>query len=344
MEKNFVYSSELVPGMRIAETILNDYGAIVVSEGTVLDENLISKLKNIGVYRLQIFDREIIKVETRDVFLKKYNENVKMVKEIIWDISIGNRFNSAKVNEVVDSLLEKAEERSDIISCLNQIRGADEYTYSHSVNVSLIAMLIGRWMKLNDEKLRLLVQAGLLHDVGKTKVSFEILNKPGKLTDEEFEEIKKHTVYGYRILENVPFISREVLAAVLMHHEREDGSGYPTGLTGEKLNLFTKIISVADIFDAMTSNRVYKGKETPFDVFKYMEEDSIGKLSPVVVNVLLNNIANYYIGDKVELNSGETGEIVYINPRSVSKPIIKVGDRYIDMMVEKDVKIKEIIS
>jgi len=344
MEKVFVYSSDLVPGMKIAETILNDYGAIVVSEGTVLDDNLIGKLKNLGIYRLQIFDREFIRVETKDVFQKKYNENVKKVKELIWDISIGNGFNSAKVNEVVDSVLEKADERSDIVNCLNQIRSADEYTYSHSVNVSLISLLIGRWMKLSDEKLRLLVQAGLLHDIGKTKVPIEILNKPGKLTDEEFEEMKKHTVYGYRILESVSLIDRDVLAAVLMHHEREDGSGYPTGLTGEKIHLITKIVSVADIFDAMTSNRVYKGKETPFDVFKYMEEDSLGKLSPVVVNVLLNNMANYYIGDKVRLNGGETGEIVYINPRSVSKPIIKVGNRYIDMMVEKDVKIQEIIS
>jgi len=344
MEKLMVYSSDLVPGMKIAETILNDYGAIVVSEGTVLDDKLISKIKNLGMYRLQIFEEEHIKFESKSVFRKKYNENVKKVKELIWDISNGSDLNSSKVDKVVDSVLEKAEERSDIISCLNEIRSADEYTYSHSVNVSFVSMLIGRWMKLSEDKIKLLVQAALLHDIGKTKVPFEILNKPGKLTDEEFEEIKKHTVYGYRILEKVPSVNRDVLAAVLMHHEREDGSGYPTGLTGEKINLFTKIISVADIFDAMTSNRVYKKKETPFDVFKYMEEDSIGKLSPVVVNVLLNNMANYYMGDKVRLNNGDIGEIVYINPRCVSKPIIKVGNKYIDMMIEKDAKIEEIIS
>jgi len=343
MNKIIVYTHELVPGMRIAETILNEYGAIVVSEGTVLDENIIRKLNNIGVYRLQIFDEKVVEVETKDVFKKKYNEDVNKVKELIWSISNGMDFNNAKVNEVVDSVLNRSEERRDIIGCLNQIRSADEYTYSHSVNVSLLAMLIGKWMKLDDERVRLLVQAGLLHDIGKTKVPFEILNKPGKLTDEEFEEVKKHTVHGYRILEKVPHVHREILAVVLMHHEKEDGSGYPTGLTGEKLNLLTKIITVADIFDAKTSNRVYKGKETPFDVFKFMEEESIGKLSPVVVNVLFNNIASYYIGDKVKLNNGDIGEIVYINPRSVSKPIVKVDNKYIDLLVEKDAKIKEII-
>lgn len=344
MKKIFVYSNELVPGMKIADTILNDYGAIVVSEGTVLDDNLINKLNNMGVYRLQIFDEEVVKIDTQDVFQRKYSENVNRVKELIWDISNGMDFNTTKVNELVDSVLERLDERRDIISCLNQIRTADEYTYSHSVNVSLISMLIGKWMKLDAEKIRILVQAGLMHDIGKTKVPMEILNKPGKLTEEEFEEMKKHTVYGYRILEAVPSVDKDILAAVLMHHEKEDGSGYPTGLPGKKINLLTKIVTVADIFDAMTSNRVYKEKETPFDVFKFMEEESLGKLSPVVVNVLLNNMANYYIGDRVKLNNGDIGEVVYINPRCVFRPIVKVGERYVDLLLEKDAKINEIIS
>jgi len=343
MKKSFVYPSELVPGMKIAETILNDYGAIVMSEGTVLDDNLINKIKNVGVYRLQIFDEQDKKVEINNVFEQKYDENVKKVKGIISEISNGGDLNATQIDNVVDSVLEKSQERSDIVSCLNQIRSSDDYTYSHSVNVSLVSMLIGRWMKLDDEKIRLLVQAGLLHDIGKTKVPIEILNKPGKLTKEEFEEMKKHTVYGYRILEKVPNISKEVMAAVLMHHEKEDGSGYPTGLTGEKVNLLAKIVSVADVFDAMTSNRVYKEKESPFEVFRYMEEESVGKLNTVAVNVLLNNIASYYIGDRVRLSSGDIAEIIYINPRCVSKPIVKVGDKYIDMYIAKDVKIKEFV-
>ncbi len=343
MKKSFVYLSDLVPGMKIAETVLNDYGAIVIYEGTILDYNSINKLKNIGAFRLQIFDEEYVEVETKHMFKKKHADNVRKVKELISGISSGKDLEPSKIDNVVDSVLDRLEERSDIVSCLNQIRSADEYSYSHSVNVSLISMLIGKWMKLGKERIRLLVQAGLLHDIGKTKIPLEILNKPGKLTKEEFEEMKKHTVYGYRILEKLPSVSKDVLAAVLMHHEKEDGSGYPTGLTGEKINLLAKIVSVADIFDAMTSNRVYKDKESPFEVFKFMEEDSIGKLSPVVVNLLLNNIANYYIGDRVRLCSGEIAEIVYINPRCVSKPIIKIGDRYIDMLVEKDFKIKEFV-
>lgn len=344
MKKTFAYVSDLVPGMKIAETVLNDYGAIVMSEGTIVDYNTINKLKNIGLYRVQIFEEEFEDIESEHLFIKKHAENVKKAKELINDISNGKGVEASQMDNVVDSVLDRLEERRDIVSCLNQIRTVDEYLYSHSINVSLISMLIGKWMKLGEDKVRLLVQAGLLHDIGKTKTPYEILNKPGKLTKEEFEEMKKHTIYGYRILEQSSSVDKDVLAAVLMHHEKEDGSGYPTGLTSEKINLLTKIVSVADIFDAMTSNRVYKEKESPFEVFKYMEEDSLGKLSPIVVNVLLSNLANYYIGDRVSLSSGEIAEIVYVNPRCVSKPIIKIGDRYIDMLVEKDVKVKEIIA
>lgn len=343
MKKIFIYPSELVSGMKIAETILNDYGAVVISEGTIIDDHLANKLGNMGLYRLKIFDEELVNTDANEEFKKSYDDNVKKYKDIISDISNGVDMNPSKINNLVDSVLQRVEERRDIVGCLNQIKSADEYTYTHSVNVSLISMLIGKWMKLDQEKVRLLVQAGLLHDIGKTKVPTEILNKPGKLTPQEFEEIKKHSVYGYRILEKVPSISKDVLAAVLMHHEKEDGTGYPTGLSGDKINSLAKIVAVADIFDAMTSNRVYKEKESPFEVFQLMEETSIGKLDTKAVNALLSNIANYYIGDKVRLVDGDIGEIVYINIRCISRPIVKVGEKYIDMLIEKDVKIKEFI-
>lgn len=343
LKKLFINPQELVPGMKIGETILNDYGAIVISEGTILDAHLVNKLLKLGLFRLQIIVDNDNASEKYDTFVQVYNDNVRDYKEIINDIGNGDGLDTVKVNSLVDSVLQRVEEKRDIVSCLNQIKSADEYTYTHSVNVSLISMLIGKWMKFDSEKIRLLVQGGLLHDVGKTKVPQEILNKPGKLTKDEFDEIKKHTVYGYRLLEKVPTVSKEVMAIVLMHHEKEDGTGYPTGMKGDKINILAKIVAVADIYDAMTSNRVYRDKESPFEVFQLLEENSIGTLNPIVVSTFLSNIAAYYIGDKVILNNGEIGEIVYINPRCVSKPILKVGDKYIDMLVTRDIKIKEIL-
>jgi len=344
LKKLFIDPQELQSGMKIGETILNDYGAIIISEGTILDDHLVNKLMKLELYRVKIIvDDNVTVVEKPEIFVQKYNENVREYKEIMGDIANGGGLDTVKVNGLVNSVLKRVEEKRDIVSCLNQIKTADEYTYTHSVNVSLISMLIGKWMKFDAEKIRLLVQGGLLHDIGKTKVPQEILNKPGKLTTEEFNEMKKHTVYGYRILEKVPSISKDVMAVVLMHHEKEDGSGYPTGMKSDKINIFAKIVAVADIYDAMTSNRVYRDKESPFEVFQLLEEDSIGTLNPVVVSAFLSNIAAYYIGDKVRLTNGEIGEIIHINPRCVSRPILKVGDEYIDMLVTKNIKIKEII-
>ncbi len=343
VKKLFISPQDLLPGMKIGETILNDYGAIIISEGTILDDHLVNKLLKLGLLRLKIIVDDNIVVEKPGMFVQSYNESISEYKDIISDIGNGEGLNTLKVNSLVNSVLQRVDEKRDIVSCLNQIKNADEYTYTHSVNVSLISMLIGKWMKFDSEKIKLLVQGGVLHDIGKTKVPQEILNKPGKLTKDEFDEMKKHTVYGYRILEKVPTVSKEVLSIVLMHHEKEDGTGYPTGMKGDKINILAKIVAVADIYDAMTSNRVYREKESPFEVFQLLEDNSIGTLNTMVVSTFLSNIAAYYIGDKVRLNTGEIAEIVHINPRCVSKPILKVGDKYIDMLVTKDIKIKDII-
>lgn len=128
-----------------------------------------------------------------------------------------------------------------------------------------------------------------------------------------------------------------------MHHEREDGTGYPMGVKGPQIHDFAKIIAVADIYDAMTSVRIYRGRETPFDVFGLMENGVFGVLNPIIINVFLSNIASYYIGDLVLLTTGDIGEIIYINPRHISQPVVRVGGSYIDLTVERKIKIRELI-
>ena len=204
-------------------------------------------------------------------------------------------------------------------------------------------MLIGKWLKYSPDMIKELLQAGLMHDVGKSKVPIEIINKPGALTSEEYEEIKKHPIYGYRILENIPNIHKDICMGVLMHHEREDGSGYPVGAKSSKIHHFAKIIAVADIYDAMTSKRSYKEREAPFKVFELMERHSFGVLDLNVMNAFLSNIAAYYIGDFVRLSNGDIGEIIYINPRQVSKPLIRTEKGYIDMVEDPELHILELI-
>ncbi|NMB34597.1 MAG: HD-GYP domain-containing protein [Clostridium sp.] len=345
MAKLLLSTYELKTGMMLGETVLNNYGAVIVSEGTILDEYIIRKLGNLELPKIKVICEEnnIPLRETSDAFNMQYSKNMDSIRNIICDLEAGKGIDVGKINRVAESVILKASERKDIVRCLNQIKLSGEYLYTHSINVSLLSMLLGKWLGYKETEIKKLVIAGLLHDVGKTRVSSKILNKPGKLTEEEYNEIKKHAVYGYRILENEKNMDKDVSHAVLMHHEREDGSGYPMGIKGEKISKLAKVIAVADIYDAMTSNRVYKERESAFEVFRMMERESIGKLDIKVVNALLSNIASYFVGDFAKLNDGRVCEIVYINPRFVSSPIINIDGGYIDLSEDTDLIIEEIL-
>lgn len=345
MRKLSVNIHECTTGMRVAETIYNEYGAVIIAEDTILDEHLINKLNNLDIYQIRIYDqtKNQFVLSSTQVFNAKYNENVEVVKDLLHDISSGKNVDTEKVNTVSESIYTRINENRDIVGCISRIQNVDDYTYTHSMNVSLLSMLIGKWLKCDAARIKQLVQAGLLHDIGKSKIDPQILNKPGRLTSEEFDEMKKHSIYGYRIVSEIPDVDEDVRLGILMHHEREDGSGYPMGIKGHKIHDISKIIAVADIYDAMTSNRTYRQKGSPFDVFDYMEHQTFGILDPRVVNAFLNNIAAYYIGDLVRLNNGDVGEIIYINSRNVSMPIVKVGDTYLDLTIRKDLKIVELL-
>jgi len=345
MDKISINIRQCKPGMQIAETVFSDYGTVIVAENTILDAHIIEKLDKLNISEIKIFNQanNIIEYNSTENFETQYKENVKQLKEVMHDISTGKSINVEKLNDVSHSLFLRINENRDIVGCINQMRKVDEYTYTHSINVSLLCMLIGKWMRYDLKTVKLLVQTGLLHDIGKTKISSDILNKPDTLTEDEMEEIIKHPIYGYKMVEGIPEINKNVKKGILMHHERDDGSGYPMKLKSDQIHNFAKIVAVADIYDAMTSNRVYKQKESPFTVLEYFENESYGILDTRIVNVFINNIAAYYLGDYVKLNTGDTGQIVYVNPRHVSRPIVKVGEKYVDLYTEKDLSIIELI-
>lgn len=345
MKKVFVSVSDCTPGMKLAEDIFNEYGAVIITENTTLDSYIISKIISLGLKKIKVYDQtgDMIVVSGTELFRAQYNENLKTVKSILHDISTGKEIDSGRVNEATDSIITRINENRDIVNCINEMRETDEYLYTHSINVSLLAMLIGKWLKYDYTSIRSLVSAGILHDIGKSKVSQDILSKPGSLTTEEFLEIKKHPVYGYKIAETMPGLNDDILKGILMHHEREDGTGYPFGLKSEQIHYFAKIIAVADIYDAMTSNRAYRSMVCPFEVIEHMEKENFETLDHRVVSVFLKNIAAYYIGDFVKLSTGDVGEVVYINPNNVSKPIIRIEDVFIDLANEKNMKILELI-
>ncbi|HEY8501014.1 MAG TPA: HD-GYP domain-containing protein [Clostridia bacterium] len=339
------------PRMVTAETIYSDYGAVIVWENTVLDALTINRLKIFGIEELWVYEYDASIGEPKEskprseaeVFSESYENDTEQFKTILHDLSVGKTVSIEKTVQIADSIYAKKDKRRQIIECITQIRKVDEYTYYHSINVSMLAMLIGKWLRLKPEDNHLLVQAGLLHDIGKSRIPAAIINKPGKLEDEELAEMKKHSEYGYYLVQYMDGINKRVQEAVLYHHEREDGSGYPVGLKGEQIPLFAKVLAVADTFDAMTADRSYTMKNSPFKVFQLMQNDCFGYLDTIILNTFLSNISHYYVGNKVKLNDGRTAEVIYINPQQYGKPVIKIGNEYIDLTVAKNVRIEELL-
>ena len=328
-----VWLDQCMSGMKIAETLSNEYGAVVVHKDAVVSEHIIGKLKNQGYDKIKVYIEKDQVVESRseNQVRKEYIQNIDMMKEVVRDITTGKSLDMKMIHEVSGSMHSRRDDTLSVIMCLNQMRDVDEYTYTHCLNVSFLCMLITSWMKYDETQVKLALEGGLLHDLGKCKVPVSILNKPGKLEKEEFEEIKKHTVYGYKILKETEGVGKNSALTALTHHEKMDGSGYPLGIKGNDIHPFGRVCAIADIYDAMTAKRVYHEKSTPFEVFFCMESQTFGVLDSHILTVFLRNISGYYVGDKVRLSTGDKGTIAYINSRMISRPIVKTNSGVIDL-------------
>ena len=328
------------PGMEVSGAVYNNAGAVILPDGTILELNIIKSLKRLNISNIKVYikNENEKSLENSVVFREKYMHNLNVVKEVMHDLYSGKPLNIKKVNIIADSILENDGKTVDIMKNISKIIEVDEYTYTHGLNVSMLSMMVSRWLKFNDKRTEMIVRAGLLHDIGKVKVPWEIINKPEGLLDYEFEEIKKHSKFSEDIVHHVPDIEKEISLGILMHHEREDGSGYPSGLKGDEIHEFAKIIGIVDVFDAITTKRIYKNSATPFDAFEYMEKEGLKKFNKRILMTFLENAANYYKGERFFLNTGEIGEVVFINTEAYSRPIIKIGESFVDLLKNPDIK------
>ncbi|WP_078378536.1 HD-GYP domain-containing protein [Sutcliffiella halmapala] len=261
----------------------------------------------------------------RTVFLKLEKEKLPPIEEI---------------NQLLAPLVDRFFEDPVFISYIQQVKNHDNSTYTHSLNVGLYASLIGKILGLDREKIKLLGQMGLFHDVGKLLIDKNILHKPGRLTESEWNEIQKHTTFGYELLRINKSIDPLILQGALLHHERLDGSGYPTRLKHEKIPYFVQILSVADMYDALSSERSYRPKQNLFVTTKILiQEASYNRLNPAIVYPFVRCILSNHIQDMVILNNGQLAEIIFVHADEPHLPIIRIDDHYIDLRKRKDIEI-----
>lgn len=279
-------------------------------------------------------------------FDEAYKQNLDDVKSIF--DSIETEEVAGKIESVLDnytSFLEMALGRSHFLYTLHSMKNYDEYTYRHSLNVSVISAIIGKLMGLTLEETTILGHAGMLHDIGKIKISKNIINKQGPLNQTEFEIVKKHTIYGYEILRDIDYLDEVIKQCALSHHERLDGEGYPHALNGESIPFFAQIIAVADTYDAICSNRVYQPKESPYLAIQALIQGMYQqKYNAEVVTKFVHYLLSGYVGHEVLLNDGSKGKIILVSPEELDRPLIKVNDYFVNLREQRDLVIKDILS
>lgn len=277
-------------------------------------------------------------------FDNTYNQSIKMSRIMFEDARYGRKINLDPIKECVGHICRFLDMHDNMLTLLNSVQDKNPYLYSHPVNVAIIASVIGKWIGLNNSDLTNLVLAGFLHDIGKAKIRDSILNKAGKLTDQEMEIMRSHPGMGYKILESLSGVDSEVLLGVLSHHERQDGSGYPMGQKDDEIFIFGRIIAIADIYDAITATKAYHAKRSPFIAVEEIQTGSFGFLDPEICQCFLNNILNFYYGVNVRLSNELVGMIIYVNPEEKTRPLIRCNNEYHNLTKERDLEIIEIVQ
>ncbi|WP_371368767.1 hypothetical protein SRRS_22120 [Sporomusa rhizae] len=346
--------NDVKPGMEVGRMVLTQDDKVILSDGTLLSESMIEGLKfwkiNTVFIKEQIFTEEpeidfsIPETALQKKFYADYDNTVNILKDSFSNTRFFKEVPLVTLRELANNSIEPLINSNGVINHIHMVRRQDDYTFHHSVNVAVICGVLGKWLGYSGTELKELILAGLLHDVGKTQIPLEILNKPGKLKPEEMEIMRLHTTRGYQLVRDASNIPSGVLYGILQHHERADGTGYPLGVTSDQIHKYAKIIAIADIYDAMTSDRVYHRKATPFAVVEMIVEEMFNKLDPEIGSVFLNNVRDYFVGNIVELSDGRQAEVIYLGQFMASRPIVVTEDReYIDLERNKDLSIVSLV-
>lgn len=354
--------TQLEPDMVVAEDIYTFSNQLIIQQGTHLTDKIITRLKfySIQTVRLCVDDNTPEPIPVQPYATEFYQENLKQstefkefnhahlemaghLKEIMHDlIEATDEANVSLLYHEINRVVSKSRNGLHVLEMLHCMRGYDDLTYIHSINVALICRVLGTWLNFSDKDLETLTICGLLHDIGKVTIPYEIISKPSSLTDEEFSTMKAHSLRGYNILRPQK-VNIHIKMSAMMHHERCDGSGYPLGLQGNQIDSYAKIVMIADVYDAMTSARVYRGPLCPFEVLSVFEKEGLTKYDPKYIMTFFDNITMLYQNCSVRLSDGSTGKIVLMHRNNLTRPIICVGSNFINLSDNDDLFITEVL-
>jgi HD-GYP domain-containing protein (c-di-GMP phosphodiesterase class II) len=332
-------SNERYMGKQLKQDLLTNHGVIVVPAMTILDKGIIRLIQLHGIsleqHDVQAASDQIVAQEVLD-------SGALYMEELFSQVSFTRKIPLLEIREEIVPLVHQVTLQPDFFNLFDSLQSQDDYTYRHNIAVGVLSTVIGRWLELKESDLFQLTIAATLHDIGKVKVPLDILMKPGKLTAEEVESMRKHTTFGYEMLKETVGINHEQALVALQHHERQDGSGYPLGLKGDRITFFSRIIAVADVFHAMTSDRPYRKASPFYETLTQINDHTFGELDPRISRLFIHKMMQSMIGHEVLLTDNRSGVIVMINPHDPLRPLVNIDEQFLDLSKDSSIQIVQV--
>jgi HD-GYP domain-containing protein (c-di-GMP phosphodiesterase class II) len=347
--------TQLKPGDMLNDNVMTKAGNLLMEKGKSITERdkvilsafLIPKVsiesKNADPNKEEQDESGIEEIQTAMPFYEEYHKMLQLLKKVFNWARSGTPLPILDIRTQLELLIKQIA-HYNILTISARNNDVMEYLLHNSITVSLTSYQLAKWHGFQQKDLVPIALAGLLHDIGNARVDEALLEKKSQLMSAELEEMRKHTVIGYNILKPVPAINEGVKFAALQHHEREDGSGYPLAVKGDKIHPYAKVVAIADIFHAMTSNRHHKKAQSPYLVLEELQKESFGKLEPMMVQTLINRVTSFSNGMVVKLSDDRVGEIVFSDRSNPTRPWVNVKGTIVNLTVDRHLFIQEVVS
>lgn len=298
---------------------------LVLKEGVSNINRFTKRLNNLGINSIYVYDELSDGIEIPDVISDETRRACKKVlKKTLDDLIDDNRMDSLELSDMTTQVIEEIIKNKDVQLSLNDISAADEYTLAHSVSTTIYSLVIAKELNYNKSMLHKLATGALLHDVGKVALRKEVIFKPDKLTKDEYDYVKLHVDIGYEILKKSSCITELSRIIALTHHERIDGSGYPKGLKSNEIHEFAKIVAIADVYDALTSDRCYRSKMPAHKAAEYLLQNLEGQFDAELVSIFIKQIALFPNGSLVKLSNNQFALVEKQNKEMPLRPVVRV--------------------
>ncbi|MEI7028030.1 HD-GYP domain-containing protein [Paenibacillus sp. y28] len=348
---------QLNPGDKLIEDVITPLGGTLFYKGKVVFQREKEILQAFLIPSVSIEskepkpnDKETLEEAAKEEetkerlsFNREYDQLFALMSNVFRTVSAGGALPVLEIRTQLEKLLAQADQYH-ILTFVPKNLNVSQYMIHSGILTALTSFTLAKWHGLPQKDWTPVALAGLLHDIGNAKVDEAILYKPSALTVDERTEMRKHTTIGYNILKPIPSLNEGVKLSALQHHEREDGSGYPLGLTTEKIHPYAKIIAITDVYHAMTSPRFYKKETSKYLVLDQLFQESFGKLDPAFVQTFITKVTQLHNGILIRLSDGRIGEIVFTDRSNPTRPMVNVQGTIVNLAMERNLFIQEVIN